>query len=497
MKYLIILFFCTTLMSTEAKESDKSEKKDMPLPATSVTKHSINISGKPIQYTATTGYMEMKSEDGKHKANIFYVSYVKDSETKEKRPITFAFNGGPGSSSVWLHMGALGPKRVLFSDEGEPLAPPYSMADNEYCWLEFTDLVFIDPVSTGFSRPVGEEKKEQFHGTKEDAQSVGEFIRLFTTKNKRWSSPKFLVGESYGTTRAALLSSYLQERYGMYLNGLLLVSAALDFSTLRFKAGNDLPYLLHLPTYTATAFYHKKLSQEMQQDIHKTLESARAFVANEYVPFLWKGDNNTASDKKAMAKKLSVYTGLSEQFIENSNFRIDISHFTKELLRDNDRTVGRLDSRYKGIDRRSVGASFEYDPSYDGVIYGPYSGVLNHYIADELKFESDLTYEILTGNVHPWNWGSAAEGYTSVSESLREAMTVNKHLKVFVANGYYDLATPFFATEYTLNHLELDETLRSNIQLTYYEAGHMMYVHKKSLIKFTDDVRAYYQNCLK
>lgn len=482
----------------DAKEPDKSEKKEPTiLPPMSTTHHTLQVNGQSIRYTATTGYMELKTEEGKAKANIFYIAYTKDAGTSEKRPITFSFNGGPGSSSVWLHMGALGPKRVLFTDNGDPLPPPYKMVDNDFSWLEFTDLVFIDPVSTGFSRPANEEKKEQFHGTKEDAQSIGEFIRLYTTKNKRWSSPKFLAGESYGTTRAALLSSYLQERYGMYLNGLVLVSCALDFSTLRFKAGHDLPYLLHLPTYTATAYYHKKLDKELQSDLQKTMELSRKFVTDEYAPFLWKGDKVTDSEKNTVTKKLSFFTGLSEQFIHSTNYRIDISNFTKELLRSEDRTVGRLDSRYKGIDRRSVGATFEYDPSYDAVIYGPYSGVLNQYISEQLNFESELPYEILTGNVHPWNWGSAAEGFTSVSETLREAMTVNPHLKVFVANGYYDLATPFFATEYSLDHMELDKTLHNNLTLTYYEAGHMMYVHKNSLIKFTEDVKSYYNAVLK
>lgn len=482
----------------DAKEPDKSEKKEPTvLPPTSTTHHTLQVNGQSIRYTATTGYIELKTEEGKAKANIFYIAYTKDATTSEKRPITFSFNGGPGSSSVWLHMGALGPKRVLFTDNGDPLPPPYKMVDNDFSWIEFTDLVFIDPVSTGFSRPANEEKKELFHGTKEDAQSIGEFIRLYTTKNKRWSSPKFLAGESYGTTRAALLSSYLQERYGMYLNGLVLVSCALDFSTLRFKAGHDLPYLLHLPTYTATAYYHKKLDKELQSDLQKTMELSRKFVTDEYAAFLWKGDKVTDSEKNTITKKLAYFTGLSEQFIHSTNYRIDISNFTKELLRSEDRTVGRLDSRYKGIDRRSVGSSFEYDPSYDAVIYGPYSGVLNQYISEQLNFESELPYEILTGNVHPWNWGSAAEGFTSVSETLREAMTINPHLKVFVANGYYDLATPFFATEYSLDHMELDKTLHSNVTLTYYEAGHMMYVHKNSLIKFTEDVKSYYNAVLK
>lgn len=480
-------------METEAKEHEKSEVAKPNTPSPSITQHTLSINGKTVSYTATTGYMEMKTEDGKSKANIFYIAYTKENEKVENRAITFAFNGGPGSSSVWLHMGALGPKRVIFTDEGFPLPPPYSMVDNEYSWLEFTDLVFVDPVSTGYSRPAGEEKKEQFHGIREDAQSIGDFIRLYTTKNKRWLSPKYLAGESYGTTRAAMLASYLQERHGMYMNGLILISCALDFSTLRFKAGHDLPYLLHFPTYTATAFYHKKLDNSLMQNLEKTLDLSRSFVEQEYAPFLWKGDKVTKEEQNKIVKRIAYFTGLSEQYIEQTNYRVDIFNFTKELLRNEDRTVGRLDSRYKGIDRRSVGSTFEFDPSYDAVIYGPYAGTINHHLHDNLKFESDLPYEILTGNVHPWNWGSASEGYTSVTESLRKAMSTNNHLKVLVANGYYDLATPFYATEYSINHMELDKTLQNNIIMTYYPAGHMMYVQKQSLEQFTKDIKKFFE----
>ncbi|MBK7986774.1 MAG: peptidase S10 [Ignavibacteria bacterium] len=485
--FILILLFN---METESKEHERNEV-TKPTP-TSITTHTLSINGASVAYKASTGYLGMKSEDGKSKANIFYIAYTKDNEQHANRPITFAFNGGPGSSSVWLHMGALGPKRVVFTDEGNPLPPPYSMVDNEYSWLEFTDLVFIDPVSTGYSRPAGEEKKEQFHGTKEDAQSIGDFIRLYTSKTKRWLSPKYLAGESYGTTRAAMLASYLQERHGMYINGLILISCALDFSTLRFKPGHDLPHLLHFPTYTATAFFHKKLDPSLLTDLEKTLESSRLFAEKEYLPYLWKGDKVTKEEKTAMIKKIAYFTGLNEQFIDNTNCRIDIMNFAKELLRSEDRTIGRLDSRYKGIDRRSVGSSFEFDPSYDAVIYGPYTGTINHYVHENLQFESELPYEILTGNVHPWNWGSASEGYTSVTETLRKAMSTNNHLKVFVANGYYDLATPFYATEYALNHMELDESLRNNITMTYYPAGHMMYVQKQSLIQLTNDIRRFF-----
>ncbi len=455
---------------------------------TVATQHRVTVAGKVIPYTATTGYMELKDEDGTLKAKMFYTAYTRDDiRDKSARPITYTFNGGPGSSSVWLHMGGLGPKRVVLSEIGEMTAPPFKYVDNEYTWLDETDLVFIDPVSTGFSRAADEKNAKDFHGYNEDIRAVGEFIRLYTTQNLRWGSPKYLAGESYGTTRAAGLSEYLQSRYGMYINGVMLISSIMDFSTARFSRGHQLPYMLFLPTYTATAYYHKKLAPDLQLNLWKTLNEVRDFATNEYSVALMKGDQLSTEDRNRVVAQLVRYTGLSREYIEETNLRIEIGRFTKELTRDAGHSVGRLDSRMKAWEYDNAGERYEFDPSYDATIYGPYSGAFNDYVRRDLKFESDLPYEILTGRVRPWNYNNVQNQFLNVAETLRGAMHENPHLKVWIANGYYDLATPFFATEYTINQMNLHPTLRKNITMTYYESGHMMYIHMPSLVQFKKD----------
>lgn len=455
---------------------------------TVTTQHRVTVAGKVIPYTATTGYMEIKDEDGTLKAKMFYTAYTRDDiRDKAARPITYTFNGGPGSSSVWLHMGGLGPKRVVLSELGEMTAPPFKYVDNEYTWLDETDLVFIDPVSTGFSRAADEKDAKDFHGYNEDIRAVGEFIRLYTTQNLRWGSPKYLAGESYGTTRAAGLSEYLQSRYGMYINGVMLISSIMDFSTARFSRGHQLPYVLFLPTYTATAWYHKKLDPDLQLNLWKTLNEVRDFATNEYSVALMKGDQLSTEDRNRVVAQLVRYTGLSREYIEETNLRIEIGRFTKELTRDAGHSVGRLDSRMKAWEYDNAGERYEFDPSYDATIYGPYSGAFNDYVRRDLKFESDLPYEILTGRVRPWNYNNVQNQFLNVAETLRGAMHENPHLRVWISNGYYDLATPFFATEYTINQMNLHPSLRKNITMTYYESGHMMYIHMPSLIQFKKD----------
>jgi carboxypeptidase C (cathepsin A) len=465
--------------------AEKPPKEEKP----SVTRHEIKIDGKPLRYTATAGYMPMKDESGKLKANIFYVAYTKDGGSP-RRPITFTFNGGPGSSSVWLHLGAVGPKRVLMTDDGRPLPPPYQLVDNDYTWLAFTDLVFIDPVTTGYSRPAPGEKPEQFHGLEEDLQSVGDFIRIYTTRNARWGSPKFLAGESYGTTRAAGLSGHLQDRYGMYLNGIVLISTVLNFETIDFNVGNDLPFALYLPSYTATAWYYKKLPPELQADFAAAVRESEQFASNEYTLALMKGSNLSDGERKSIVGKLARLTGLSPTFIEQNDLRVTLGQFDRELLRAERRRIGRLDSRFAGIERS--GGGIGEDPSYSA-IYGPYSGTLNDYVRTQLKYENDLPYEILTGRVRPWNYGTAQNRYVNVGETLRNAISQNPNLKVLVAAGYYDCATPFYAAEYTFSHLGLDPTLAKNIRIEHYDSGHMVYIHKPSLDKLTRDVVAFYK----
>ena len=482
----------------EKKPEKNGEKKEEKTPAVDKlveSQHSIRIKGKEIKYTVTAGTIVLKeetpdrekeAEGEKPRAQVFFIAYTKEGvRDTSKRPLTFSFNGGPGSSSVWLHLGVLGPRRVLMQNDGELPPPPYKLTDNEYSILDETDLVFIDPMNTGYTRPVEGMKPKEWHGFKKDIELVGDFIRLYTTRANRWLSPKFLIGESYGTTRASGLSGYLQERHGMYLNGLMLVSVVLDFTTLDFNVNNELPYILYLPGYTATAWYHDLLKP--RKTLQAWLKEAEEFALGEYALALHKGDALTKEERAEIVKKISSYTGISEQFIDRSNLRINDQHYFKELLRERGLTVGRLDSRLIGRDRLGITERPEYDPLLTNIM-GPYTAAFYDYVRRELKFESDLPYEILSGFVHPWSYKEFENQYLNVGETLRAAMTYNPYLKVFVANGYYDLGTPYFATEYTFNHLGLDEGLRQNITMEYYDAGHMMYIHMPSLRQMKKDL---------
>lgn len=469
------------------------------------TKHSITLNGQALAYTVTTGTLVLRqetekegaSEGEKPKASIFFIAYTRDEAGEPRtRPLTFSFNGGPGSSSVWLHLGVLGPRRTAMTDIGDLPPPPYQLTDNEYSLLDVSDLVFIDPVGTGYSRAVTGEKDKEFHGLKRDVESVGDFIRLYTTRYGRWLSPKFLIGESYGTTRAAALSGYLQDRHGLYLNGIMLVSSILNFATADFHIGNDLPHILFLPTFTATAWYHERLDAELGKDLRATLREVEAFALNEYATALMHGDALAGEARAEIVKKLARFTGLSPDYIERTNLRIDIFRFIKELLRDQRRTVGRLDSRFQGVERDAAGESVENDPSLSNII-GPYSATFYDYVRRELKFESDLPYEILSLKVNAqWSFAEHENQYVNVADTLRKAMSINPHLKVFVANGYYDLATPYLATQYTFNHLGLDASLRGNVSMAYYEAGHMMYIHVPSLAQLKHDLAEFMQSAI-
>lgn len=454
----------------------------------STTQHSVIIGGQNINYTARAGTMIMRDEEGKPRASFFFTSYTKDGADPSHRPVTYTFNGGPGSASVWLHMGAFGPKRVVYADdEGHASKPPYRTVDNEGSILDVTDLVFIDPVTTGYSRAIPFADASKFHGVDSDIQSVGEFIRLWTTRYSRWSSPKFLAGESYGTTRAAGLSGWLGQQ-GFYLNGIVLISSILNFETTSFDSGNDLGYELFLPTYTAIAWYHKRLPADLQSGTleHAVAESEQ-FALGEYTHALMQGDRLSDQDRRDIAAKLARLTGLSPEYIERTNLRVRIDRFDKELLRGQRRIVGRLDGRFVGIDKDAAGESTEFDPSY-AAIFGEYTAVVNDYIRRELKFDSDLPYEILTGKVRPWNYERSQNRYVDVAETLRGAITQNPFMKVFVANGYYDLATPFAATRYTFARIQLDPELRKNVSMDYFETGHMVYIDRKAQARLKKDV---------
>lgn len=465
-----------------------------------VTHHEIHVGGRLLKYTATTGTLPIRNADGDTEANIFFVAYTLDSNESRQpagpRPLMFSFNGGPGSSSVWLHLGCIGPKRVRMQTDGEMPAPPFQLVDNENTWLDQTDLVFIDPVGTGYSRAAKKELGKKFWGVQGDIQSVGEFIRLYLTRYERWASPLFLVGESYGTTRASGLSGYLLDR-GVAFNGIILVSSVLNFETLEFARGNDLPYILYLPSYTTTAWFHHKLPADLaSQDFQKTVREVEDWANNGYAAALAKGDRLTPDERRDAIDRLSRYTGLSKTYIDDANLRIKQWDFCKELLRDQKRTVGRLDSRFKGIDVSGVSESPDYDPT-EAAVRPPFTAMFNNYARSELGYKSDKEYYILGGGFRQWDWGSAGQGYPDVTPALHSALVRNPYMKLFVASGYFDLATPFFATQYTLEHLGLDPSLRANIATGEYDAGHMMYIRSESLAKLKHDVSGFVTGALR
>ncbi|MEL7473292.1 MAG: peptidase S10, partial [Planctomycetota bacterium] len=410
------------------------------------------------------------------------------------RPVTFSFNGGPGSYSVWLHLGIFGPKRTAYADQvGHPGPPPHFVVNNDHALLDESDFVFIDPVSTGFSRAEGDESPKDFHGVESDIESVAEFIRLYLSREGRWASPKFIAGESYGTTRAAGLSLHLLEEHGIALNGVILVSSVMNFATLRFDVGNDLPYPLFVPTMAATAHYHEALDPDTQRKpLVEHVEAAERFAMETYLPALAAGSAMSEDERRAVAEALAKLIGIDADTIVRANLRVGMPLFAKELLRDRRQTVGRLDSRFIGIDRNAAGDSYEYDASY-AAIQANYTGSLNAYVRDELGYTSDLPYEILT-NVWPWSFEPGGSNrYLNVAERLRGAMARQPHMRIFIASGYFDLATPHFATDYTIETLQLEPSLRGNIETKYYPAGHMMYIHGPSLERLGEDLAQFYK----
>jgi carboxypeptidase C (cathepsin A) len=478
-------------------KKDSKDSKDSEQPPL-VTHHEIHVGGKTLHYTATTGLMPLKNTDtGEVEAHIFYVAYTLDGQTAEHRPLTFSFNGGPGSASVWLHMGAIGPKRVRMQPDGRMPPPPYQLVDNEYTWLDQTDLVFIDPVGTGYSRAVKRDQTKNFIGLRNDIASVGEFIRLYLGRSERWSSPLFMVGESYGTTRAAGLSGYLFE-HGIAFNGIMLISSILNFQTADSSPGNDLPYPLFLPTFASAAWYHKKLSPELEQNFDKLRAEVEQWAAGPYTEALAKGDRLTPQERQDVIDHLARYTGLSKTYIDQCDLRVDEPHFTRELLRDKHETVGRLDSRFTGTSRSNVEETQGNDPSMSA-IRPPYTAMFNQYVRTELGYKSDQEYYILGGGFRfdEWDWGIRTGGFPDTAQSLKDAFDKNPFMKLFVGSGYFDLATPYFATQYTLNHMSLNDDQHKRVSLGYYGAGHMMYIQDSSLGELKKDVAAFMANALK
>jgi carboxypeptidase C (cathepsin A) len=474
------------------KESDKEKDANKPGKddKLTVTEHEIKLAKETLKYRATTGTMALKDEADKTKANLFFIAYEKlpKAENPATRPVTFVFNGGPGSASVWLHMGAVGPRRVLLNDNGDAPSPPFTSVDNDFTWLDATDLVFIDPVGTGFSRAAQGEDPKQFFGLEEDARSIADFIRLYTTRYERWGSPKFLAGESYGTTRAAKLSEVLQDAHGIALNGIVFISTVLNFQTIAFGAGNDLPYTTYLPTYTALAWYHKKLSPELMKDEPKALKEAEAFALGDYTSALAKGSALPADERAKVIKELSRLTSLPADLIDKSDLRIDPGFFRKKLLADSRQVIGRFDGRIAGFDSDPLDRETGFDPSLPAYL-AAYTATFNDYVRRTLNFQSDADYAVLSGRVGPWNFGAGGwAGYPNVAGDLRSAMIKNPKLRLLFASGIYDLATPYLAKIYTVDHLDLGPDLSKNIEMKFYTGGHMLYHYKPALEQLHGDV---------
>jgi carboxypeptidase C (cathepsin A) len=470
------------------------EKKTEATAKDSVTTHQVKIGGRTLSYTATAGQLPVVGESGEKEADIFYVYYSAGSDKqRQQRPLMFLFNGGPGAAAVWLHLGAVGPRRVEMLPDGNMPAPPFHLVDNESSWLDLADLVFVDPIGTGYSRATTPDLAKKFTAVRGDIECLGRFVRLFLTRYQRWTSPLFVVGESYGTFRSAGLSDYLLE-HGVALNGMVLVSTILNLQTTSFDNGNDLPYQLFLPSYTATAWYHNKLAPELQQDLDKTLEQAERWAATEYQTALNQGDRLSVEERKKVAEQLGRFTGLSTGFVDGMNLRVDSRTFVTQLLHDRRRTVGYMDSRFTAASVEPGGGA-GFDPTVS-TIRPPFTAAMNSYARDELGYQSDLEYFTLGGGIGRWDW-ETKNGYADTSDNLRSSLAKNPYMKVLVASGVFDLATPHFAAEYTMAHLGVTPDLRKNITMRRYRSGHMMYLEGNSLAELKRDVAGFVTQTLK
>jgi carboxypeptidase C (cathepsin A) len=452
-----------------------------------VTQHTARIRGEAVPYMAEAGWLPIR-QDGKTVAKMFYVAYTRSGvQDLSRRPLLFSFNGGPGTASVWMHMGYSGPRRVVYDDEGIAPIPPGRLEDNPHSVLDAADIVYIDPIATGFSRMMEGEDLHKFHGTIPDVESVAELIRLYLVRKDRWASPKFVIGESYGTTRASALAGYLLDRHQIYLNGVILVS----MTDLGIEQGPDVAFATALPQLTATAWYHRQLPAEVQaRPLRDLLDEVEAFALSDYLAALVQGDRLDDARRSAVAERVARYTGLTAQYVLSANLRVDTRRFWKELLRDQRLTVGRLDSRYLGIDREAAGENPEYDPAIADW-NGPFANAVNRYLREELRYNPDLQYNVW-GNVRPWDRTSPVPP----GEMLREAMRENPYLKVMVQAGYFDAATDYYGAQYTMSHLQPGGEFRNRMRFAFYESGHMMYLRKPDLTKANDDLRAFIEWCL-
>jgi len=455
----------------------------------SVTLHTIRITGQPVPYRAMAATLILKNDSGAPIGRLFYTAYTRtDVHDPSQRPLAFVYNGGPGSASAWLHMGAFGPRRIVTTDAAPTPPPPYRLVDNANSLLDVTDMVFIDPIGTGFSKPVGKGTGKDFWGIDEDGKSLEQFVQQYVSRNARWNSPKYLIGESYGTTRSAVLVDLLQGNEGMDFNGVVLISSVLDFETLNFAPGHDISYELYLPSYAATAAYHHVIPQPA--NLAAFLDTVRQYAAGPYAAALAKGSALPADERQAVLRQLSAYTGLSTDYLDKADLRVSLGQYMAELQRSHGLVTGRLDARFSGPEPDLLRENAYSDPQSDAIT-GAFTAAINTYLREELKYGGDERYAV-GGNVQ-WNWNRGGRnggwrGTPYVGGDLASALTYNPNLRVQVENGYYDMATPFFATEYTMDHLGLRPNLRSHIELKYYDAGHMMYLHEPDLAQLKANI---------
>jgi carboxypeptidase C (cathepsin A) len=466
----------TNNLATEAKAA----RITIPLESAVTTQHTATIKGKRVPYKATAGTLPVYNIDGQPVASVFYVYYERTDVTdKARRPLSISFNGGPGSSSAWMHLGYTGPKRVRIDDEGNPVQP-YGVRDNPESIIDVTDIVFVDPVNVGLSRPVEGADRSQFFGVNQDIDYLGRWIELFVTRQGRWNSPKFLIGESYGTTRVSGLSARLQSTHKMYLNGVILVSP----TGLGIDRAGPVRDALTLPHYAATAWYHGQLAQDLQsKDLEAILPEVERFTIDEYIPALARGGFLGDAERRAVAGKVARYAGVSEGFVLNNNLAIPINHWRKELLRDQRLTVGRLDARYQGVDRDAAGISYDYDPAMSAWNHS-FAPAINHYLREDLGYKTDLVYHLIGGPVQPWDRTNDRTG-----ENLRRAMAENPYLKTMVQAGYYDGGTDYFSAKYTMWHIDPSGQLKDRFRFRLYRSGHMMYLRDEDLVTSNQDIR--------